>query len=185
MEVDNKKPSVEHVNVVTTLFVAFGQSGDGKRIALYTKMLCGIPADILKIVCEKAMLQRQFLPSIAELVTDARSLMGDSTHKGVKPFAEVWEEVLQQMQEVFVYDTPTFSTPEIEKAVKAFGWQELCAMETKNKPIVRAQFRDMYAGVCEQELERRVNRYVTGKGDLIPCLTQQEAPVLVNGGGSE
>ena len=26
---------------------------------------------------------------------------------------------------------------------------------------------------------------IAGKGDLIPCLTQQEAPVLVNGGDSK
>ncbi len=182
---DNKKPSVKHVDIITTLFIAFKEAGDGKRIALYAKMLAGIPEDVLKTVCEKAIMQRRFLPSIAELVTDARSLMGDSTHKGVKPFSEVWKEVLEQMQEVFVYGTPVFSTPEIDKAVKEFGWQELCAVNTKDLPIVRAQFRDMYAGVCEQEMERRVNQYVTGKGELIPCLTRSEVVVQAIGSGNE
>ena len=148
---------------ITMLFTAFGNGGEAERMAMYVQMLQDIPADVLDKVCRKAILECKYLPSIAELLQAARDFMGEET----LPFADAWDEIETQMKEAFVYEKPKFSRPEIERTVNAFGWQELCEVTTKELPIVRAQLRDMYNGICEQSRKTKVNQYVVGNGRLL------------------
>ena len=85
----------------------------------------------------------------------------------ILPWDEAWKEIEKEMHDTFVYGKPQFSRPEIEKAVKAFGWQELCEVTIKELPVVRAQLRDMYNGICEQSRRSKINSYVMGNGVLI------------------
>ena len=152
---------------ITMLFTAYGQSGEAERMEMYVQMLSDIPADVLDKVCRKAMFECKFLPSIAELVESANNLIGEAMDEFILPWDMAWKEIEREMHDTFVYGTPHFSTPEIEKAVNSFGWQELCEVTTKELPIVRAQLRDMYLSACEQSKKSKINQYVMGNGALI------------------
>ena len=152
---------------IAMMFASFGQGSEAERMAIYVEMLNDIPADVLEKVCKKAILECKFLPSIAELVQSARNFIGDMTGNSTPTWEEAWGEIENEMQTTFVYGEPQFSHPAIKQAVDAFGWQELCSVLTKDLPIVRAQLRDMYNGICEQSRRSKINSYVMGNGVLI------------------
>ena len=152
---------------IAMMFASFGQGSEAERMAIYVEMLNDIPADVLEKVCKKAILECKFLPSIAELVQSARNFIGDMTGNSTPTWEEAWKEIEHEMQTTFVYGEPQFSHPAIKQAVDAFGWQELCSVLTKDLPIVRAQLRDMYNGICEQSRRSKINSYVMGNGVLI------------------
>ena len=152
---------------ITMLFGSYGQGSDAERMAIYVEMLADIPADVLDKVCKKAVYESKYLPSIAELVQSANNFIGEMAGQTILPWDEAWKEIEKEMHDTFVYGKPKFSRPEIEKAVKAFGWQELCEVTIKELPIVRAQLRDMYNGICEQSRRSKINSYVMGDGVLI------------------
>lgn len=164
MKIDDKSKKAK---AIAMLFGSFGQGSDAERMAIYVEMLNDIPADVLDKVCRKTILESKFLPSIAELLQSARNLIGDMTGNGTPTWEEAWKEIEHEMQTTFVYGEPQFSHPAIKQAVDAFGWQELCSVLTKDLPIVRAQLRDMYNGICEQSRRSKINSYVMGDGVLI------------------
>ena len=157
-----------NAKIIASMFACYGQGQDGVRIAAYTNVLSGMPTEILSRVCKKLILESKFLPSVADIVEASRSLIGaiDESSR-TKPWAEAWAEIEKQMQECFVYAQPQFSTKEIEKAVKMYGWHELCETPSKDMRIAKAQLRDMYHEVCERSREESVNNYVLGEGKLL------------------
>ena len=157
-----------NAKIIASMFACYGQGQDGVRIAAYTHVLSGIPTEILSRVCKKMILESKFLPSVAEIVDASRSLIGTMDESSrTKPWAEAWAEIEKQMQECFVYAQPQFSTKEIEKAVKMYGWHELCETPSKDMRIAKAQLRDMYHEVCERSREESVNNFVLGEGKLL------------------
>ena len=152
---------------ITMMFTAFGQAGEAERMATYVEMLDCISADILDKVCKKAIMECKYLPSIAELVQAAQSLVQQATGTGSPSWEDAWKQIEKEMHETFVYGKPKFTHKEIEDAVNAFGWEELCSVLTKDLPIVRAQLRDMYKSICERKKEQRMNAYVLGNAVLI------------------
>lgn len=164
MKIDDKPKRGKAISI---LFGSFGQGDDAERMAIYTEMLADIPADVLDKVCKKAMYECKYLPSIAELLQSANNLMGEMAGSGVLSWDEAWKEIEKEMHNTFVYGKPKFSRPEIEKAVNAFGWQELCEVTIKELPIVRAQLRDMYNSVCENSKKSKINAYVLGTASLL------------------
>lgn len=157
-----------NAKIIASMFACYGQGQDGVRIAAYTNVLSGIPTEILSRVCKKLILESKFLPSVADIVEASRSLIGTMDESSrMKPWAEAWAEIEKQMQECFVYAQPQFSTKEIEKAVKMYGWHELCETPSKDMRIAKAQLRDMYHEVCQRSKEESVNNFVLGAGKLL------------------
>lgn len=152
----------ETTEVITTLFSAFGQSGDGTRIAAYVKVLTGIPIPILKATSSKLILTCKFLPTVAEIVAAVKSLVEESNGRRMKTWDEAWAEIKQVCQSAFIYEEPTWSTEEIKAAVNSFGYKELCTVAEKDMQIVRAQMRQIYESVCARAKEKQVNEFVLG-----------------------
>ena len=156
----NKQELEQRVKIIATMFGAFGQGGDGNRIAIYAKMLKDIPVDVLKVTAEKVMMESKFLPTIAELVEATRSLMAEAEpDTRVKTWAEAWSEIEKAMYRTPWGRTPTFSTPEIAEAVYSFGWNTLHTAEAREMPTIRAQIRRMYEDICARRKEQANNRY--------------------------
>ena len=165
--------SQKHVEEITKMFAAFGQSGDGKRIATYCQYLADMPIEVLQRVCTKSVLESRYLPSIAELVEYAQNIVNEANGTPDLPFAEAWKEITKELHDTFVYGKPHFSRKEIEDTVNAFGWQELCEMRTSDIPIIRAQLKSMYEGICARTKEKRTNNYVLGYGLLLGVNNEQ------------
>ncbi len=157
-----------NAKIIASMFACYGQGNDGVRIATYVSVLSEIPTDILSKVCRKMILESKFLPSVAEIVEASKSLIGTMDESSrMKPWAEAWQEIEYQMRTAFVYEKPVFSTKEIEKAVKCYGWKDLCETPSKDFSIAKAQLRDMYHQICARSKEEMVNSYVLGKGNLL------------------
>lgn len=158
-----KNDDVERTEIIGMLFGAYGQSNDGQRQAIYSKMLEDIPTPILRKAVKKIILENKFVPAISEIVEAAKSLVAEvDESKRVKPWHEAWAEIQTQMHDAFVYKKPVFSTPEIEAAVNSFGWIALCTSLEKDMPIVRAQVRQFYENACKRKAEADMNGYVLG-----------------------
>lgn len=166
---------VQKAKMLTTMFACFGQAQDGVRIASYVQMLDDIPADVLSVVCKKATLEKKFLPTIAELIESARSIAGsmDDSNR-VKTWDEAWAEIQRQIDKVFIYEKPVFSRPEIEQAVKRYGWTDLCTTPAKDWRTAHAQLREIYKTICERSKEESVNGYLLGQNKLIGSVKQIE-----------
>ena len=157
-----------NAKIIASMFAMYGQGNDGVRIAGYTTVLSDIPTDILSKVCKKLILESRFLPSVAEIVESSRSLVGSIDESSrLKTWDEAWQEIQTQLHDAFVYEKPKFSRPEIELAVKRYGWTDLCSTPAKEWHIAHAQLRDIYLSICKRSKEESVNKFVLGEGNLL------------------
>lgn len=148
--------------VITALFSAFGQSGDGIRIAAYVNVLAGVPIPLLKATCNKLILTNKFLPTVSEIVTAGKSLVEEVNGHRIKTWDEAWDEIQMTVRNNFLYESPVWSTDEIKAAVNAFGYKELCCVQTKDMQLVRAQMRQLYESACRRAEDKRINTCVLG-----------------------
>lgn len=150
--------------ILGVLFGAFGQASDSNRLIIYIKMLKDIPVSALEKVCRKLMLESRFLPTIADIVGAAKSLLGTADDdKRIREWDEAWAEIERAMQRTPWGSYPVFSRPEIAIAVESFGWYNLQTCLAEDINTVRAQLRRIYEDVCKRTAERGHNEYVLGK----------------------
>lgn len=150
--------------IIGVLFGAFGQAGDSNRLTIYTKMLKDIPSSALEKVCRKLMLESRFLPTIADIVSATKSLMGTADEaQRTREWDEALAEIERAMQRTPWGSYPVFSRPEIAMAVESFGWYNLQTCLAEDINTVRAQLRRIYEDVCKRTAERGHNEYVLGK----------------------
>lgn len=154
--------------IIASMFACYGQGADGVRIATYVSVLGDLPTDILSKVCKKMILTTKFLPSVAEIVSASRSLMGTMDESSrLKTWDEAWQEIQTQINEAFIYEKPKFSRPEIEQAVKRYGWADLCNTPSKDWNTAHAQLREIYKTICARSQEESINKFVLGEGKLL------------------
>ena len=82
---------------------------------------------------------------------------------GQKDAGQAWEEVMRLVKTCHMYKPWTYSTPEVEQAVKQFGKMELISLEESAMNTARAQFRNIYNGVLARKKEREQNKAVLTK----------------------
>lgn len=165
-----KKQELEkRTQIITKLLTIYDKGGDDGMIASYVDVLKDVPIDVLQIACHKLSLESEYRPTPAVVFKAAKNLVAEANGTNTLPFAEVWKEILQQIDETyFDWEEPHFSRKEIKQLVDAFGGlRELRMMQTSEVPIVRAQMNKMYDGICARNSERQTNEYVLGTGRLI------------------
>lgn len=160
------------------LFAAYGQAGDSNRMIVYDEMLKDVPIGLLDKACRKVIAESKFLPSVAEILAAARSLIGtQQPAERVKPFGEAWEEIERAMFSTPWGRYPDFSTAEITITVKRFGWHDLRTVTSEDVKIVRAQIRKIYEEVCSQGRNESTNQSILGvKPEGILLEIRQEIP---------
>lgn len=96
--------------------------------------------------------KRPFHPSPGELRDLALSLL--TRHE---PSAdEAWIEVSEAMRKVGSYRVPAWSSERIARTVSAFGWKDLCATDSDQLGIIRAQFMRIYEAQRAREHDDRL-----------------------------
>lgn len=93
-----------------------------------------------------------FHPSPGELRDMALSLVT----RGESSADEAWTEVIDAMRRIGSYGVPTWSNERIAQTVRAFGWRELCATETDQLSIIRAQFMRIYEAQTKRERDEQI-----------------------------
>ena len=163
----NRAELERRTKAIVTLLAIWNFGGNTDMITAYVTATKDIHVDVLEKACKKLMVECESRPVPATILQAAQNFVNEINGADILPWDEAWKEIEKEMHDTFVYGKPKFSRPEIEKAVKAFGWQELCEVTIKELPIVRAQLRDMYNGICEQSRRSKINSYVMGDGVLI------------------
>ena len=160
---------------LTTSFLAvYGCAGDGNMIASYVQVFQDVPIEILRAAYDKVLLESEKRPVPATIYKAVKSLTEETN--GTKQFswAEAWKEIDQQLRTVGSWGKPKFSRPEIEKAVRAYGWTNLCQTLIKDMPIVQAQLRNIYQEICNRKDEQKINGYVLGNTKLLDCVKRMD-----------
>lgn len=147
--------------VIGTLFAAYGASGDGHRIAIYTKALADMPLPALKAACNKLLLEMTRIPTIADIVAACRSLE-DTAHpeNRVNDWDQAWAEIVDNIKHCGLYGKLEWSRPEIKEAVENFGWRNLCGAMERDMPNNQARIRHMYEDICKRKSEKKRNLYI-------------------------
>ena len=163
----NRAELERRTKAIVTLLAIWNFGGNTDMITAYVTATKDIHVDVLEKTCKKLMVECESRPVPATILKAAQNLINEINGADILPWDEAWKEIEKEMHDTFVYGKPKFSRPEIEKAVSAFGWQELCEVAIKELPIVRAQLRDMYNGICENSKKAKINAYVLGTASLL------------------
>lgn len=162
---DNDK--ARRIKIIATLFGAFGQSNDANRQVIYVESLKDMSVELLEKACRKLLLEKKFVPSIAEIVEAGRSLAGElNENLRVKSWPEAWAEIEKAMFATPWGKVPEFSTPEIAEAVFSYGWETLQTSLESDMPTVRAQIRRIYDDVCARGVNRANIAYVVNRNRM-------------------
>lgn len=156
---------INNTEILTMLFDSFkdGVNAPTETINAYISNLSDIPAPILKAGVIKSINACKFFPKIAEVRENCKEFYADVTGQRIKNHAEAWSEVMEKIRSVGINRIPTWSTPEINLAVKAFGWLSLCVLEERDLNTARAQFRDIYKAICERANNKAENEQIFNK----------------------
>lgn len=173
---------------IACMFAAFGQASDGTRMAVYYKMLKDVPADMVSAICDKAMMECKFLPSIAELRSMGESLIGEASGNRVKTWQEAQREIQKGITMTWYHGClgepvsdelygkpcePKWSTEEIRQAVDSYGLDNINRANESDMPIVWSQLRKIYEQACERKRDKEVNSYVLGGGNDFKLITDK------------
>ena len=165
-----KKQELEQrTQIITKLLMLYDKGGDEGMIASYVDILKDVPVDVLQAACKKLSMESEYRPTPAAIVKAARNLVAEANGTNALPFAQVWEEILQQLDETyFDWEEGTYSRKEIKQLVDAVGGlRSLRMMTTSEMPTIRAQMKAMYEGICKRNEEQQTNGYVLGTAVLI------------------
>lgn len=165
---DKKQNCVELAKHIAVLFGAFGQAADIDRQKIYVADLTDFPAELVGAACKKLRYEAKFLPAISEIVEAVKSLAAASTGKRLPSWLEAQREIEAQIRAAGTYKSPTFSCKEIEQAVLAYGWLNICLASDRMMPTIWSQLKNNYEQYCWRKQQDAINSYVL-QGRM-PCL---------------
>lgn len=110
-----------------------------QTLELYERLLAPLPAKFAEpAVMEILRSDCEFAPSIGAIITLAAQLALRECGAPALSAEEAWAEVREQMRTCGHHSRPSFSSPAVDLAVDALGWDNLC-MST-NPETSRAHF---------------------------------------------
>lgn len=165
---DKKQNRSEIIKQMAVLFGAYGQAADIDRQKIYVADLSDFPAELIGAACKKLRYEAKFLPTISEIVEAAKSLTATSTGKRLPSWLEAQREIEAQIRAAGTYKSPTFSCKEIEQAVRAYGWLNICLASDRMMPTIWSQLKNNYEQYCRRKQQDAINSYVL-RGRM-PCL---------------
>lgn len=165
---DKKQNRSEIIKQMAVLFGAYGQAADIDRQKIYVADLSDFPAELIGAACKKLRYEAKFLPTISEIVEAAKSLTATSTGKRLPSWLEAQREIEAQIRAAGTYKSPTFSCKEIEQAVLAYGWLNICLASDRMMPTIWSQLEKNYKQYCWRKQQDAINSYVLQ--GRIPCL---------------
>lgn len=155
--------NVELVGIISGMFAAYGKSSDSARIAVYCKVFVDADVRLLKKTVIKILAESKYVPTIADIMDAMKSLEGTlDESRRVKTWEEAWREINAKMYSTQWGRIPSWSTPEIEAAVNAYGWQNLHTSLESDMPTIRAQIRRFYEDACTRIAIDAKNKAVLG-----------------------
>lgn len=107
-------------------------------LELYSRAMSDLDFETVNQVVQQYVMNNKFAPTIADIREGSAELLGLNTSLA----SDAWEEVQEQIREVGLYGSPTFSDDEttglIRRTMKTIGWRNLCT--STNQDTLRAHF---------------------------------------------
>ena len=153
-----KEEAKEVLNLLLAAFPATNNHIGEDTVLVYHAYLMLLPLEIGQFAVCKIISNNKFFPAIAEIKEAARSF-APLADKLPTP-EEAWEEVAKKLD---IYHFPEWSSPVIERAVRAVGYSNICRSE--NLGVERAhflRFYEAYKKLAENELENQYILRITG-----------------------
>lgn len=129
----------------------------GPALKVYQIGLDDIPYEAANAAVAMLIKRSTFCPSPAEI----RQVATESLTHDIPTVEQALAELQEALVRYWPHQTPTFSDPLIEQAVRAIGWRQIS--ESEKPGIERAHFRDVYTGLRASAVER-VIRDPLGRG---------------------
>lgn len=154
---------------VSILFGAYGLNKDVDRQLIYNQVLKDVPPALLEKAVYKVLgeWENTFLPPPAVVIAAARSLAeAKEPEKKMLSWVDALAEIEKKMLSTQSYKKPVWSTVELDRAVNAFGWDNLIRTLEEDMPTVRAQLRRLYEDACSRTTDEARNAYLMGKNPM-------------------
>ena len=114
------------------------------RLRLYCELLADLEHDQAVAAVRRVLAKSKWWPSIAEIREEYAGAAVD-----LVPAEVAWGEVLEQVRRCGRYKQPAWSSPQLEQAVAAIGWEAICTSQVGDSAI-RAQFREAYRAMADR-----------------------------------
>lgn len=108
----------------------------------------GYSIEQLEPALMKILATSKYFPSIAEIIEMIDTLPGPS---GIFSADDAWAEVQEQVRMCYPYKAPTFSNPNVKKAVGYIGWQTICEANIEYLDSVRLHFIQVYNSILKRK----------------------------------
>lgn len=145
---------------ITSMFAAYGQASDLRRIAVYKALLKDVPTDLLGVGIRRLMVTSKFLPTVAEIMEACKSIT--ETVQGDKEvtWVEAWEEIERGIKKCGMYEMPKWSSPELKQLIGAVGWRNICCAGSGELTAMRGQMRRMWETLHKRQEDEKLNNYL-------------------------
>ena len=162
----SKEHEKEIIMTLTPYFLAFPQSKmTTEGLVIYAKALSSLSIAEINAAMLKLMRTCKFFPTVAEIFEQAATMRDFAAGNELPTPDEAWAEVQREVRSKHLSGKWKLSCPEVERAVKYFGRQELCGLEISDVNTARAQFVRIYKSIVERSQDRKTNKEVL---DLLP-----------------
>lgn len=129
----------EVAKLVAVLIASFPSAKPSPQTSqVYEDMLSDLEHGPTNAAIKRLISTARFMPTIGEI----RGAVLEAQHGPQRPGGEAWGDVIAAVHKFGVYRTPVFDDPQVERAVKALGWTEICNSE--NQVADRARFIETY-----------------------------------------
>lgn len=140
-----------------------------QTLEFYAQMLADIPAVDLGLAITLHVQSSTFPPTVADLRKSHQAGCGIAPE-------EAWLEVARQVKAVGWCGRPSFSSPDVSKAVEALGgWKSLCSTPTADMGTARAQFMRCFGAYSKRtEHNRDMERLSERTGETLESFNRAD-----------
>lgn len=127
---------------------------DDERLDFYVRMLADIHSVTLEKACENLICTSKFLPTIAEIREECEKISAVVNNRKTEiDYSEAWRLVMHAADKKgHDYGLQTLP-PMVRTAADRLGWHDICYGDLGNLSTMKAQFRNIYNILIEQERE--------------------------------
>lgn len=170
-------------SAISTLFGAYGKANDHDRQAIYFKALSGLDPNTVMLACQKTIYNNKFLPSISEIFENVKSIV---YYQNPQYRPKDWDEVLIEITQA-VKQSPfekfTWSSKDIERAVKSYGLDNLRYGEVSSYSYGLEVIRKNYLIICSRKYNNLQNAgIINGSNDDILGIEQKTLQITSSNG---